>query len=134
MQKKPLREIPDTRLTCPRDGTLMEKVTVAGAVVDRCARCGAMWFDAAELRKVLSNPEAVRWVDAPPDKDLARGFAIGAARCPWDKSPLAAVPDDAQNHIHMDLCRTCRGVLLDAGELKDLSEVTLRERLGMVFR
>jgi Zn-finger nucleic acid-binding protein len=34
----------------------------------------------------------------------------------------------------IDLCRTCGGVLLDAGELKDLSEFTLAERLKGFFR
>jgi len=125
---------PDPRLKCPRDGTVMEKVKVAGVVIDRCHRCGSMWFDATELRQVLSDHSSVRGLDIGPDPDLARGFTIGATRCPRDGAPLAVVPDHAQSHIHADLCRTCRGVLLDAGELKDLSEITLRERLGSVFR
>lgn len=125
---------PDARLNCPRDGNTMEKVRVAGVTVDRCYRCGSMWFDGAELERVLAEASAVRRVDSRLDDDLARGFTVGAVRCPRDKSPLMIVPDDVQSHIHVDLCRTCGGVLLDAGELKDLSQMTLRERLSAVFR
>lgn len=107
----------------------MEKVKVAGVIVDRCHQCGSMWFDAAELRKVLSDKGAVGKLDIGADTSGARGFAVGATVCPRDGSPLAIVPDNDQSHIKVDLCRTCRGVLLDAGELKDLSELTLRERL-----
>lgn len=133
MGKKEAAREGDGRLNCPRDGTLMEKVRAAGQVIDRCHRCGAMWFDAAELRKVLAEKGAAARLDAGPDTDLARGFAVGATRCPRDGPPLAIVPDNDQAHIHVDLCRECRGVLLDAGELKDLSDVTLRERLAAVF-
>lgn len=129
MGKKEVGQAGDGRLYCPRDGTLMEKLRAAGQLIDRCHRCGAMWFDAAELRKVLAEKGAASRLDAGPDTDLARGFAVGATRCPRDGSPLAIVPDNDQAHIHVDLCRTCRGVLLDAGELKDLTELTLRERL-----
>ena len=49
--------------------------------------------------------------------------------CPRDQSALVTVPDSRQSHVEIDVCRQCGGVLLDAGELKDLSEFTLSERL-----
>jgi Zn-finger nucleic acid-binding protein len=112
---------------------VMEKVRVGPVVIDRCHSCGAMWFDAAELRKVLAEPGAPGEVDIGADPDAPQGFAVGALRCPRDNQPLARVPDNAQAHIQVDLCRGCRGVLLDAGELKDISELTLRERVRAFF-
>lgn len=123
----------DARLRCPRDSMLMEKVQIGDVTVDRCHSCGAMWFDAAELRRVLADSGAVDRLDVGGNPDAPQGYAVGTPRCPRDQTPLAEVPDNAQAHIHVDLCRTCRGVLLDAGELRDLSEFTLRERLRRFF-
>jgi Zn-finger nucleic acid-binding protein len=66
-------EARDTRLRCPKDSTLMEKVTVRGEIetkraevtVDRCALCGALWLDRHEL-DVLISMKAASQVDVGP--------------------------------------------------------------------
>lgn len=123
----------DPRLRCPKDGTIMERVSAGSVEIDRCFACGAIWFDANELAKVLSDKKSVARLDAGGDPNAPGGFAPGGRVCPRDKSPLATVPHTTQTHIQVDLCRTCRGVLLDAGELKDMSEFSLRERLAAFF-
>src|SRR5689334_22530727 len=45
----------DTRLRCPKDSTFMEKVMVGRIEIDRCAGCGAMWFDGMELERILAG-------------------------------------------------------------------------------
>lgn len=109
----------------------MEKVPVGKLIVDHCARCGAMWFDPYELELVIKDRPAAEHVDYGAAKQQYQWNVYRASTllCPRDQSELVTVPDSRQPHIEIEVCRTCGGVLLDAGELKDLSEFTLAERL-----
>lgn len=106
----------------------MEKVKVGSITIDRCAGCAAMWFDAKELETVLKSKAYVKGLDRAPE-DIGRAHSVGAIVCPRDKTPLRKHYDANQSHIETLVCPMCGGVLLDSGELKDLSEFTLRERL-----
>lgn len=114
----------------------MERVPLkgaAGVVVDRCAGCGAIWFDALELRNILKDKAAVQFLDTGPlDQRPANatvGRALGGMVCPRDSAELKRAADLQQAHIIMDYCPKCAGCLLDAGELTDLSAFTLGERI-----
>lgn len=119
-------------IRCPKDATLMEKIHAGNLEVDHCARCGAIWFDAYEMALALQLPkDAIKEIDYGTAK---HGYALDVHRpepliCPRDKQPLIAMPDPRQPHVVIDVCRGCGGVLLDKGELEDLSELTLAERL-----
>lgn len=121
----------DDRLRCPKDAALMAKVQVGQVTVDHCARCGGMWFDPYELERVIQNRKAAVDLDAGAARRQYEWSVYRASTliCPRDKSELITVPDPRQPHVQIEVCRTCGGVLLDAGELKDLSEFTLSERL-----
>jgi Zn-finger nucleic acid-binding protein len=58
---------------------------------------------------------------------------LGDLHCPRDRSPLINIVDLKQEHIEQNACTVCGGILLDAGELRDLSEFTLSERVKAVF-
>ncbi|HZW10132.1 MAG TPA: zf-TFIIB domain-containing protein [Phycisphaerales bacterium] len=121
---------------CPSDGVLMERIPAAGIEADRCPVCGGVWLDGRELERVLGVPGAAARLDrGPSDPEGPRGHLIGRKVCPRDRRPLVSIPDPEQPHITTELCMTCGGVHLDAGELRDLSELSLRERLrGLVRR
>ncbi len=109
----------------------MEKMKIGALIVDHCARCGAMWFDPYELEAAIRQKgaaEAIDYGSAAVDYQW-NVHRPARARCPRDGSELITVPDARQPHVEIDVCRSCGGVLLDSGELKDLSEFTLRERL-----
>ncbi len=122
----------DPRLRCPKDSTYMEKVMVGSIEIDRCASCGAMWFDALELEKILEAKDAKAFVKRIDIGAIGRApgvRALGTIVCPRDRSPLIRLQDMKQSHIEELGCTVCGGVLLDKGELKDLSEFTLKERV-----
>lgn len=123
---------PTFNLTCPRDGATMEQVAAAGVTVDRCPACGAMWFDRKELQRLASDKAGARLVDQPLDRP-APEVIPGDIRCPRDHSRLIPVADRKQAHVEMLSCTSCGGLLLDAGELRDLSEFTLAERIRALF-
>lgn len=126
----------DPRLRCPKDATYMEKVHVGDFHIDRCAGCGAMWFDALELDKVLSgqhSTDLVKHLDIGSQGRPSGGRALGDLVCPRCRSPLIEVLDQQQRHVKELACTVCGGILLDKGELRDLSEFTIGEKVRAVF-
>jgi len=107
----------------------MERERVAGVTIDRCAGCGSVWLDAGEVERLLMSTEAVLAADSGPSGPAARGQSLGEVLCPRDLTALEVVRHPEQSHIEVDRCPRCRGMLLDAGELRDMDEFTLVERL-----
>ncbi|MBC7773363.1 MAG: zf-TFIIB domain-containing protein [Pyrinomonadaceae bacterium] len=100
-----------------------------GATVDHCDHCGAIWLDAGELAVLVKNPDLVEQADYGGVRAPGPIAAIDGRLCPRDSTELTEVPDTRQKHVRVDKCRTCLGVLLDAGELADLGSYTIKERL-----
>jgi Zn-finger nucleic acid-binding protein len=135
----PLRNQPDPRIRCPKCGGIMERVPVkaAGCIVDRCAACGSLWFDALEMNKVLDHAEAhgdkviaaldTGALDERP-VNASIGQSLGGMVCPHDKSTLINMSHLQQGHVQLDACTVCGGILLDSGELTDLSQHTTGEK------
>lgn len=123
----------------------MEKVTVRGEIdskpasvtVDRCALCGSVWLDRHELEALLSM-KAAGQVDVGPfstNRQNPRGAeALGGLICPRDGSILVEVEHEQQRHVLICVCTECGGKLLDAGELLDLAEYTIVERIRSALR
>ena len=130
-------ESSDPRLRCPKDGTLMERQSIGPAnravQIDRCARCGALWLDRHELEQVLSLG-AAKAVDLGPFGSDKPNGPIAPLHCPRDDSILVEIADKQQKHVLIMLCTECGGKLLDAGELTDISEFTMMERLRAALR
>jgi len=42
-------------MKCPKDGAIMDEVSVDGTVLDVCPKCSGYWMDWGELRKVSNN-------------------------------------------------------------------------------
>lgn len=139
-------EARDTRLRCPKDGTLMEKSTVRGTLegkaqsvtVDRCALCGAVWLDRLELDALVKMKLADK-VDLGPFHTERQGgsrgaTAVGGLTCPRDASILTEVEHPEKSRIHIDICSDCGGTLLDAGELVDISQFSVMERIRMALK
>jgi Zn-finger nucleic acid-binding protein len=124
------KPIPD-RIRCPKDAALMERISLGSLSVDHCARCGGMWFDPYELETAVKHKNAAEQIDYGKAEHQYNWSVYRTSKllCPRDQSPLVTIPDPRQPHVHIDVCRSCGGVLLDAGELKDLTEFTLAERL-----
>mgnify|MGYP003869543181 CR=1 FL=1 len=129
----PLGSRTDFILTCPNDGEQMEKVQAGNFLIDRCTHCGALWFDMAELQRMIAHtmPMAAFETFAKEEK---RGPTIKVKKCPRDHTPLTDVPDAEQPQIIFQQCSECGGLLLNAGQLLDLTQYTLAERVKTFFR
>ena len=113
-------------MRCPKCRSDMLQLDVDGTIIDRCDRCHGIWFDAGEM-------EALR------DKDIAEAIDTGSARqgrifnnidqyrCPRCGGIMARVVDGQQRHIAYETCADCNGSYFDAGEFRDLSQLTLSD-------
>ena len=123
------------RLTCPKDQGTMLHADARGVWVERCDCCGGIWLDCGELERLVKHKTAVKEVDAGSALSLKR-FAIGAPgprKCPRDGTVLTTMQHHEQKHIVIDRCSTCMGIFLDAGELKDIADFTLSERIRAIL-
>ena len=106
-------------LRCPRDAADLLAFTLDGITTDACPRCRGVWLDASELARVTSNEELERLAHAgasPSASTLA---------CPRCASRLASSRIES---VEVDPCPSCKGVWLDAGELRDADRQVLRRR------
>ena len=115
-------------MTCPKCQGSMQPVQFQGVEVDRCEACGGLWFDAFEH-------ESLKKLDGAVSIDL--GDAVKARAhdqqtrvlCPRDQARMIPMVDLEQPHIWFESCPICHGAYFDAGEFKDLVNLTLLERL-----
>ncbi len=120
-------------LDCPKCGTSMQRVYIAAAIIDRCELCGGLWFDALEKERLLQHPQAVQKLDHGPPGPARVMNKVTRIHCPRDGSAMIHQVDAQQRHVGFESCTVCGGVYLDAGELRDLSDVTLLDRLKMML-
>lgn len=121
-------------MKCPKcRKELSEKIKIGDVKIDRCPKCGGLWFEKDELRlaKDKEAPEA-RWVDVEiKDKSInwlqfdfwkdKVKFKVkkGMKCCPIDEIPLYQV-NYGDTPIEIDVCGICFGIWLDKGEFKKI--------------
>ena len=127
---------PDPRaglISCPKDAEPMERITLGAVAIDRCPTCGGVWLDAGELeglRQAMLIEQHRRTLDQLDDMGTTEPEARpNPLLCPRDRARMSVHRHPAQTHIEMDVCTKCGGMFFDAGELSDLTEFSLAERL-----
>ena len=118
-------------MRCPKCESAFEALRFEHVEVDRCTGCGGIWFDALE-REHLAQFTDARGIDSG-DRKLGRRYnELRDVRCPRCDVLLLRMTDEAQFHIEYDYGPTCLGTFFDAGEFKDLTEVTIAERIRKI--
>ncbi len=115
-------------ILCPKCRMPMDQVTYDGIEVDRCQHCQGIWFDAGEI-KALSTRDAAEELDIGSTTIGHWQDGIQDYDCPRCGGPMQKAVVKHQPHIRIETCVDCKGSFLDAGELKDLAELTPREFL-----
>lgn len=122
-----------TTLTCPKCKSPMRALRAGDAHIERCEGCFGIWLDKGERTKLMASDEAVAGLDVGSP---AQGEAMDEIRiidCPRCQRRMMHVDDAAQKHVGFEICPDCHGSFFDAGELTDLSEFTLSERIKAFF-
>ena len=113
-------------MRCPKCRSDMRQLDVDGTVVDRCDRCQGIWFDAGEM-EALRDREVAAAIDTGSAKRGKIFNNIDEYRCPRCGGHMSRVRDERQRHIAWETCTGCGGSYFDAGEFRDLSQLTLSD-------
>jgi len=113
-------------MRCPKCRADMEQVEFDGTEVDRCEICKGIWFDAGEIELMRDNRAAVA-IDTGDASTGKQSNAIDRYPCPRCSGSMVRVVDPRQRHIWYETCGSCGGSFLDAGELIDLSRITIMD-------
>ena len=113
-------------MRCPKCRADMEQVVYDGTEVDRCTICSGIWFDAGEL-EIMKGQAAAVAIDVGDAELGKQRNASDRYQCPRCGGAMMRVTDARQSHICYETCGSCSGSYLDAGELRDLSTVTISD-------
>ena len=95
---------------CPRCWVRAERKLRRGIEVDICPKCGGIWLDTRELKKLISNPSLhthlTRYVGLESKSKLL---------CPRCGGLMNL---EHAEEVEVDVCLTCKGIWLDRGELE----------------
>lgn len=113
------------RLPCPACkrvalNALVDKET--GLEVDTCPECLGVWFDAAELSEFYQSPALQKRLTPQGSGSVHHTYEIStqARGCPRCRK---AMDRPLVGGITLDVCRECRGVWFDNGELKKITQI-----------
>ncbi len=110
-------------MQCPKCRESMERIAFAAGEVDRCTGCKGIWFDMLEHEDLRAH---AREIDVGSAETGAKYNAIDVIPCPvCPNTTMIRMVDAAQPHIWFESCPVCFGRFFDAGEYRDLTEVTL---------
>lgn len=106
-------------MQCPKClNTSLVTDRVQAIDVDRCERCGGIWFDDQELITLLheSLPQLTPLRGRTAPEGLNRKHGV----CPQDATELLRVSSALGHTVVVDSCPQCRGIWLDGGEFGTL--------------
>jgi len=113
-------------MRCPKCRADMEQIEFEGTEIDRCTICKGIWFDAGEI-EVMRDSRAAVAIDTGDAGTGKQSNAIDRYQCPRCSDAMLRVVDPQQRHIWYETCSSCSGSFLDAGELLDLSKLTISD-------
>lgn len=113
-------------MRCPKCRADMEPIEFDGTEIDRCKTCGGIWFDAGEI-EVMRDKQAAAAIDTGDASVGKKSNAIDDYPCPRCSGAMVRVVDPQQTHIWYETCSGCSGSFLDAGELLDLSKLSIAD-------
>jgi len=113
-------------MRCPKCYYTMQQVDYEGIEVDRCSSCGGIWFDAGEA-EVLRHSKAAAVIDTGSAAEGKAFNMIDQYRCPRCGGAMERRVDSRQKHIWYEACADCAGSFFDAGEFRDLAQLTISD-------
>ena len=117
-------------MDCPRDNIEMSELTDGeDRVLHRCAECGGLWLDVADLNRILLHAglptlEAMGG-RANPEED--------AGLCPVDSVGLLAIESQhKRNPLVYETCESCGGIWLESADFAEEGATAEQLTTGIV--
>jgi uncharacterized protein len=109
----------------------METVQVEGEQIDRCIKCGGLWFDEFELADLTAKKGSEKVDTGRAEKSNQHSQTV--LKCPKCGTPMLKMVDAEQPHIWYETCDECGGSFLDAGEFRELKHPNFLGRIKDVL-
>lgn len=117
-------------MDCPRDDKEMTELTDGeDRLLFRCAECGGLWLDVADLNRILLH-------NGLPTLEAMGGRANpeeDAGECPVDSVGLLAVESQhKRNPLVYETCESCGGIWLESADFAEEGESAEELTKGIV--
>src|SRR5260370_26254999 len=117
-------------MDCPRDNTEMAELSDGeDRLLFRCAECGGLWVEAADLNRLLLHAGL-------PTLEAMGGRAnpeADAGECPVDNVGLLAVESQhKRNPLMYETCESCGGIWLESGDFAEEGDTAGELTKGIV--
>jgi len=119
-------------MRCPRCDKPLREVKFDEIVVDRCDTCSGVWFDFAELERIL-NRDAHAMAALVPEESLPPARDADMLCCPRGGDTLIRIRAEPEGILYYT-CLTCYGRWLDGSELQRAAGRSLASKFESVFR
>ena len=113
-------------MNCPRCSSMMETVQIGQETINRCTKCGGLWFDEFELDELRAQKDSEKIDTGDPN---AKADPKAILKCPKCAVPMLRMVDIEHAHIWYETCDVCGGSFLDAGEFKEMKRHNLVEKI-----
>ncbi len=120
-------------MQCVKCDGQLRPVTVGDVEVDRCDKCGGIWFDLGELSKII-EADSIEALKSEVDRNRSQDARKG--KCPrcGGTGNMVQVASLRDPDVHIDTCSVCYGQWLDAGELEGLSGQGFISKIKSLFK
>lgn len=121
-------------MKCPKcDGEFERSQYGAKIIVQRCQGCGGILTDPKTLEFMRKEWMAEVMIDRGKTSVGRQMNKLDQVPCPSCSKPMGKIFDDEQPHVWLESCKDCDLLFLDAGELTDLSKLTLFDKVRDLF-
>lgn len=118
-------------MNCPHCLESMTPVSFKGIQVDRCPRCGGLFFDVSELNRllVMRGAESIDRGILTTRHDVGEAPAIYCPRCleQGHRKRMITLADADEPDARFDQCPDCGGSFFEAGRFQALQHHTIAE-------
>ena len=105
-------------MDCPRCSVEISEITRGESSLHRCAECGGLWVDVADLNKILLHANL-------PALTALGGFVNAdeiAGMCPACQVDLVMVEGGEKRSVTYDTCESCGGSWFDGPDEDEIPE------------
>ena len=106
-------------MDCPRCSVEMAEIADRESMLQRCAECGGLWVDVADLNKIMLHGNL-------PALSVVGGFLNAdemAGLCPACQVDLVAVEGGEKRSLHYDTCESCGGIWIEGPDADEVPAV-----------
>jgi Zn-finger nucleic acid-binding protein len=106
----------------------MAEIAREDGTLQRCAECGGLWVDVADLNKILlhANLPALSAIGGYVNADEITGM------CPACNVDLVVVEGGEKRSVSYDTCESCGGIWIDGEEEEPAAEIDAKTAVAQI--